>query len=395
MIKQPLQGSGVTARPRLAARRRSSLSRASHGQVMVMFALMLTAMIGMLALVFDIGYGLVQRRISQNIADSTATAGTQTMGYGAPIVVHDGDVYAIIQDVALNNNVPQSRLTITTPAGVGTTPAQVYVVGQYVDSSGTDIPGVYVTNAAGGALPAAGKGVHVRVTIRYNTFFAGVIGYPAVTVSGSATAVNKYVQPAGFSSGIQPFAARWDPPYGPSNAPSFATSHPANDNTRTGCLVPVTLYQCHQYGSTPNPALIPIGTQFLLWENGDNWLPTNTNADPDWPSGSSSFKGIFTNLTNNCFVGNQGQGEGSRVGQIPTFKYNVALFPLVDYSNTGTGSNLRVNVYSIVALQVIDDGHSIYGTMISQYQLPPIDPACGSTQLAPGPTQFVASFLVS
>ncbi len=394
MIKQPLQGSGVTARPRLAARCRRSLSRASHGQVMVMFALMLTAMIGMLALVFDIGYGLVQRRVAQNIADSTALAGTQTMGYGAPIVVHDGDVYAVIQDVALNNNVPQAQLTITNPAGVGTTPGQVYVVGQYVDSSGTDIPGVYVTNAAGGALPAAGMGVHVRVTIRYNTFFASVIGYPAVTVSGSATAVNKYVQPAGFL-GIQPLAARWDPPYGPSNAPSFATSHPANDNTRTGCLVPVTLYQCHQYGSTPNPALIPMGTQLLLWQNGNNWLPTNTGGDPDWPSTSNDFKGVFTNLTNNCFSGNQGQGEGSRVGQIPTIKYGVALFPLVDYSNMDKGSNLRVNVYSIIALQVTQDSNSVYGTMVSQFNLPPVDPGCGSTQLSPLPTQFVASYIVS
>jgi len=48
---------------------------ATKGQTMVLFALMITALIGMLALSLDLGFGLVQRRTAQNFADASAMAG--------------------------------------------------------------------------------------------------------------------------------------------------------------------------------------------------------------------------------------------------------------------------------------------------------------------------------
>lgn len=108
--------------------------RLSRGQITVLFALLLTSMLGMLAVVTDVGYGMVQRRIAQNLADATATAGSQTIGNNAPpvVTVYNDTVYDAVSDVVTAAN--YAAPTIGTSAGA--TPGTIYVVAQYTDSTG-------------------------------------------------------------------------------------------------------------------------------------------------------------------------------------------------------------------------------------------------------------------
>ncbi|MDQ2684109.1 MAG: Tad domain-containing protein, partial [Chloroflexota bacterium] len=49
--------------------------QASRGQIMILFALFLTAMLGVLGLAMDVGYAVSQRRMMQNAADLAAISG--------------------------------------------------------------------------------------------------------------------------------------------------------------------------------------------------------------------------------------------------------------------------------------------------------------------------------
>src|SRR5688572_17177565 len=53
--------------------------RGERGQVLVMGALMMTALLGFLALVLDVGNAYAQRRFMQNAADAASIAGARYM----------------------------------------------------------------------------------------------------------------------------------------------------------------------------------------------------------------------------------------------------------------------------------------------------------------------------
>jgi uncharacterized membrane protein len=190
--------------------------------MLIIFTLMLPVLLAMLALTFDLGFGLVERRSVQNFADATAMAGANTLGSNTPptVQVHDSDVYNTLYDVLNNSTLPPegSSFAITTPTGVGTTIGQVYIVAEYTDGSSPPVgQGVYVTSG-NTSLPTSYMGVKSAATYVSGTFFASLIGFPTITVSATATAVAKYVQPAGVL-GFNVYAARWE---GPSLGPQPA-----------------------------------------------------------------------------------------------------------------------------------------------------------------------------
>lgn len=382
---------------------------------MVIFALALTAMMGMLALSLDLGFGLMERRAVQNFADTTAMAGTLMEANNAPPVVQhtDQDVYRIMSDTISPSSISSSKLTITNAAGVGTTQGQVYLVGVYTDVSGTPLTGpVYVTNTNSN-LNTNAQGIQSTATLTYGTFFARAIGVSTVKVSASATAIGQHVSIAGTPA-LNPYAARWDPPWGPNPTADGTTNRGAQDydtthNAGTGCSTPTGSFQCAVNGgghpvigvqgdgigvmdySLSNPTMT-----FKLWDNGNGWLNENTGplaTDPDWAANSSSFKGIFNTKTNNCRFGNQGSGEGSHPAPILNAD-GVGLFPIVDTS-TGSGSNISISIYDIIAIHITQNNNQgLRGNMVPKVGINTVDPTCGGTTFTTT-GQFIMPRLIS
>lgn len=114
-----------------------------EGQSLVLVVLMLTVFLGVLALAIDGGYAYAQRRQMQNAADAAAMAGAY-------------------------------RLAMAGVDQVG--PA----VADYALSNGADSYSWAVINDD--------RTVRVTTSVTFNTFFAGLLGFPAMTVSATAEA---------------------------------------------------------------------------------------------------------------------------------------------------------------------------------------------------------------
>lgn len=157
-----------------------------RGQVIVLVALALIAMLGIVGLVIDGGYAFAQQRASQNGADAAATAGALEIAGNLPFRAvgqvgpnTDADVLAAVTAAATANQLAT-------------------IEAHYTDLSGNRLnPDVRVGD---GTLPAAAWGVEAGATRSFNTFFAGLVGLGAITASTDATAVAGYVENAGIGN---------------------------------------------------------------------------------------------------------------------------------------------------------------------------------------------------
>jgi hypothetical protein len=132
-------------------RRFASDQRRDGGQILVIFALALTAIVAMTGLVLDGGSTFVQRRNMQNVADNAAMAAAYAYGMGGGVP----GAQAAAQSTAASNG--------------------------YTDGSG----GVSVsmsTNAAGGA----GRTFEVTIDAPHRNNFAGIVGMSTWQVSTTA-----------------------------------------------------------------------------------------------------------------------------------------------------------------------------------------------------------------
>ncbi|MEA3345827.1 MAG: Tad domain-containing protein [Chloroflexota bacterium] len=132
--------------------------KCERGQVMVIVALAMTAMLAMSALVLDGGYAYLQRRRMQNAADAGALAGAREL------CSEEGNPEATAVDYAQRNRAED------------------------VDEDDVDIDGNTVT---------------VTAHTTFDTFFAGVIGVPEMSISAEAKAS---CQPAKSTTGLRPIA---------------------------------------------------------------------------------------------------------------------------------------------------------------------------------------------
>ena len=164
---------------------RSSDRRAQRGQIIVVAALTMVALIGGVSLVLEGGNAYAHQRIAQNAADSVANAGAtvlaQRLGGGTQT---DADVIAATDAMAAANHLDTYKAWYTnltggmlTPLGVVTTnPALAEQVGA-ADAGDTTIP------------PGA-QGVSVGGSQIFGTTFARVLGVNQFTASAVATAVS-------------------------------------------------------------------------------------------------------------------------------------------------------------------------------------------------------------
>ena len=151
-----------------------------RGQIIMLFALASTVIILAVGLVIDGGYGLTQRRESQNASDFGALAGARIVAEwvaGDTSNGNDANVQAAIANsIQANGGTP---ITFGSPDGP-----------VYVTSAGS--PNGFVGSIAGGVIPTGTSGVRVASSRSWTPFFLGLIGANNWTASAVATAKGGY-----------------------------------------------------------------------------------------------------------------------------------------------------------------------------------------------------------
>jgi hypothetical protein len=158
-----------------------------RGQIIVLFGIVLTVVVLMVGVVIDGGYGMAQRRESQNAADFAALAGARIIAEhinGDLTNGTDRNVQAAIAQ-SLDDN--------------GSAPIAFGVDGgaYYVDNNGGQVG--YVGQ---GVIPSNAVGVRVTATKSWRPFFLGIAGISTWSASASATARGGYA--AGAPGGAFP-----------------------------------------------------------------------------------------------------------------------------------------------------------------------------------------------
>jgi Putative Flp pilus-assembly TadE/G-like len=150
-----------------------------RGQMIVLFALALTAIILMVGLVVDGGNALAQRRAAQNAADFAALAGARIVALhvsGDNTNGTDENVQnAISHSIAINGGTP---VHYGAPANPGDPEGPRYV----------DKGGVLLNYVGVGPIPVEAVGVKVGSSRSWNPFFLGLAGINNWTASATATA---------------------------------------------------------------------------------------------------------------------------------------------------------------------------------------------------------------
>jgi Flp pilus assembly protein TadG len=140
----------------------------SGGQILVIFAVGLVAIIAMVALVVEGGNVFGQQRIAQNGSDAASTAGAVVVAEKLSGKTRTGaDVASAVATASTENHLAN-------------------VTAEYTDDFGEPI-GQAVTSV--GDIPADARGVHVKGDRVVETTFARAIGITSLTASADATTV--------------------------------------------------------------------------------------------------------------------------------------------------------------------------------------------------------------
>jgi Flp pilus assembly protein TadG len=141
--------------------------RAHRGQILIMFAVVLTAMLGAVGLAVDLGLAFAERRSMQSAADAGAYAGTLMIAKQDPAdppISVKSEVQAVVQKNNMNGGV------ITN------------IDCNYVNDNGD------VITPCEAVIPPVATGVEVKVTEQHPTYFMRVVPGAPDSVSTSATA---------------------------------------------------------------------------------------------------------------------------------------------------------------------------------------------------------------
>lgn len=149
-----------------------------RGQILVVAALAMIAMIGLVALVLEGGNAYAQQRVVQNGADASANAGTVVLAQRLGGTNRtDADVFTAVSAVATSNQ-------ITAFTGRYTN-----VQGQPIDSSGTPTSLANAVVVGSGTIPPNAQGVALGGTRSFDTMIGRAIGFNTFDASADATAV--------------------------------------------------------------------------------------------------------------------------------------------------------------------------------------------------------------
>jgi hypothetical protein len=149
----------------------------ARGQVIVLFALVLTLVVFAAGLVVDGGLGLAQRRAAQNASDFGALAGARVIAEfisGDTVNGTDGNVQSAISLAVTKNG--GSPVTFGSPNGP-----------RYVATSGA-----LLTFVGNGTIPSGVAGVQVQSSRSWRPFFLAVFGVTQWDTAATATAKGGY-----------------------------------------------------------------------------------------------------------------------------------------------------------------------------------------------------------
>ena len=176
----------------------------AKGQIIVVFALSLVALMLAVGLVIDGGNAWSQRRITQNAADFAAVAGTKIVAANAGTAQTNAAVQTAVETALASNGMPATTLGTNYTAS-------------YVNSAGNLVAGY----GSGGNVPAGVIGVQVSPSKQFSTYFLGVAGMTSFSASATATAKYGFYEGTfGSSSGnLVPIAVKLDVIAGLQNCP--------------------------------------------------------------------------------------------------------------------------------------------------------------------------------
>ena len=150
--------------PLVSRLRTLPLLDAQTGQILVMAAFFMTAMMGVLGLAVDVGFAVSQRRSMQNAADAGALAGTRIVAKSMPtaILYAQTDVENVVRANGMSGGV------------IGT------ITCTYVNDAGSSLGG------CGSSVPVTATGVKVVVEEEHPTFFIQALpGAPNTVKTGA------------------------------------------------------------------------------------------------------------------------------------------------------------------------------------------------------------------
>src|SRR4029453_13907810 len=167
-------------------RLRRALVRDERGQILVIVAGGMIALLAIAALALEGGTLVLNRRDAQNGADLASVAGTREVALkyvDTATVRVQSDVFAAVDKSLIVNG-------CATADGCAWT----------ANFAGAGLADLGVVNDSGAAIPAGSLGVHVNVTKQVEAIIGHAIGFNAWDVSTEATAIA--ARPSQFPAGV-------------------------------------------------------------------------------------------------------------------------------------------------------------------------------------------------
>lgn len=180
-----------------------------RGQILILFALALVAIIGMVGLVLDGGGAFAQRRTEQNAADVAALAAANDLIANQGSAVWQDTARTIASQNGYTDGVDGASVEVTCVNCPGSGPDQTF---------DTAVDGVQVT---------------VDITAPHRNNFSSIMGMPTWDVSTTATSktgwANTAHAPGPFIVSIDAFNAGGDPIHCTGTADECDLEHPTDD----------------------------------------------------------------------------------------------------------------------------------------------------------------------
>jgi hypothetical protein len=254
--------------------------RDQRGQVIVLLAWGMVALITIVGLAIDGSYAYVQRRSAQNATDLASLAGANqiALALGGPTVLHDCDVRKSIDRVlAANGGQPIPRATYGTAAGP-----------HYISGAASIVQPISYDDACSAPIPTAtAVGVQVGATRQWHTFFLGLIGQSEWTASAVSNARTGYLASPPEGSLFPVALACANFVRSPDNGALPCESPPGTAGLLDMCPAGQTAIECGPVQLTDETNNMPGGKGWLGFGAGQHCSGSGLGQDPTYKCGPS------------------------------------------------------------------------------------------------------------
>ena len=304
--------------------------RGEEGQSLLLISLGMVVFLAMIAVVLDSGNDYVQKRQLQNSTDSGAQAGALKLAVGGGT---NSDVNSAVNKFLVSNgtSVSGSHSYYIVRDGEGT---NIVVRDTTILGYGGSNPAPTALNVNGTSLPVVG--VQVEASRLFNTFFAGVVGFPQLTVSGGSAAY--------FNRGACSATGIW-----PLTMPMSMFMQNGSPSVHYEDVDPSYTY--NMYEKNDGDTFAPGNFGWLTWDTPpSNDSPSNTtlidNLLHPYNSGTikagDDIQGSTGNMTS----------SGVRDAVLSYLNTNTSvIIPIFD-AVAGTGTNARYNIVAFARFHV-------------------------------------------